>query len=464
MNNAVSHLQAKEIFTPGPALPVAFQEGMVSLGASSAPTQTEGHAEKSDWYAWLTPETAQILARQASNKDWGQGRISNLPPEAFDPNNYIPGIAVDHWNRYEEDFSLGKEIGLQSYHSGLEWSRIEPKHGQPYDKLAIEHYRKILKSARANGMELIMDLSHFSLPLWARDMGGWESGTVVEAFASFAEDMASEFQDEVTYWATFNEPDTYTTMVHMPWPIPRDNAWLDYPRGWDHFRRARKNMVLANQLAYQAIKASTPEAQVGFTVSMAHYDGRRDPLSAVMRTAMKAKTNEYFAPRMAPDADWIGLQYYMHARVKFPQPFANEFKQRSDQGWELYPEGHYHLLKWLSKEVASKHGIPILITESGVADRDDTRRSDYLQESIRWMDEAIAEGVDCRAFCVWSLTDNFEWDRGRRPRYGLIAIDYDNKLKRSIRPGALDYGELIRQRQTVPELLRDYSVHASQSE
>jgi beta-glucosidase len=294
-------------------------------------------------------------------------------------------------------------------------------------------------------MEPIMDLSHFSLPDWAHDMGGWESDKVVEAFVSFAEMMVSEFRDEVKYWATFNEPDTYTTMVHMPWPIPKKNAWLDYPRGWGHFDTARKNMVRAHNLAYQAMKEKEPDAQVGFTVSMAHYDGWRDPVSNGLRKAMKAKTNDYFAPRMADNADWVGLQSYMHARVKLLRPFANEFKQRSDQGWELYPEIHYHLLKGLSEEVTARRNIPIFITESGLADQEDLKRAKYIRDSVKWMDKAIAEGVDCRTFCYWSLTDNFEWDRGRRPRYGLIAIIYEDGLKRVLRPSAEDYAQIIRE-------------------
>lgn len=433
-----------------------FPAGQLSFGAASCAFQSEGNNFNSDWHDHMNEEHARYLASIAHRKDFGQGKIKNLPPEAFDLDNYLPGQCVDYFNRFSEDHRLCQELGLENLHSGFEWSRIQPVYRSgkvpEYDMLAVRKYQHIIDDMKAHGMEPIMDLFHFSLPLWARDLGGWSNDEVVTQFAEFAGFMAEQFKDKINYWSTINEPDTYALATRMPFPIPKNTQWLSYQRGWNEFFKTRRNLILGHQLAYQAIKGVDKDAQVGFTTSFAYYDGWKGPVSSAIRKAMSTVTNELYVKDMAKYADFVGAQYYCHFRVKGPNYKANDFKRVSDQGWDLYPEGHYHLLKWLSTNVTKQHGIPIFITETGVADRDDKNRSWYIDESVRYTEEAMADGIDVRVFDVWDKTDSFEWDRGRQMRYGLIEVDYDNDLERRIRDGGHAYARLIQQRKAAREI------------
>ena len=107
-------------------------------------------------------------------------------------------------------------------------------------------------------------------------------------------------------------------------------------------------------------------------------------------------------------------------------------------GWELYPEGIYHVLNDLKK-----YGKPIYITENGLADARDVNREWYIKETLANVHKAIREGVDARGYFYWSLLDNFEWDKGFWPRFGLVEIDYKT-MERKIRPSARVYAEICK--------------------
>jgi beta-glucosidase/6-phospho-beta-glucosidase/beta-galactosidase len=115
----------------------------------------------------------------------------------------------------------------------------------------------------------------------------------------------------------------------------------------------------------------------------------------------------------------------------------NDNERVTDMGWEIYPEGIYHVLKHLNR-----YGKPIYITENGLADAHDTYRADFIREHLSWCKRAIDEGVDLRGYMHWSLLDNYEWARGYDMRFGLVEINYDT-LKRTIRPSAYVYKEII---------------------
>jgi beta-glucosidase len=110
-------------------------------------------------------------------------------------------------------------------------------------------------------------------------------------------------------------------------------------------------------------------------------------------------------------------------------------------GHEIYPEGIYHVLKYLSI-----YNKPVYITENGLADADDSRREKFIKEHLHWICKAMQEDVDVRGYLHWSLLDNFEWDKGFWPRFGLVEIDYKT-MERKIRPSALEYAKICKENQ-----------------
>jgi len=106
--------------------------------------------------------------------------------------------------------------------------------------------------------------------------------------------------------------------------------------------------------------------------------------------------------------------------------------------WEIYPEGIYHVLKDLGK-----FKKPIFITENGIADGKDELREKFIKEHLRWVWQAIHDGVDVRGYMYWSLLDNFEWAEGYRPKFGLVDVNLET-FERKIRPSALEYAKISR--------------------
>jgi beta-glucosidase len=162
-----------------------------------------------------------------------------------------------------------------------------------------------------------------------------------------------------------------------------------------------------------------------------------------------------------PTVDFIGLNYYMKVYVccglgaqtaaspshgHFPPPgrfplgiaFSKHTDTVSDLGWAVHPRGLGRLLRFVRR-----YGLPILITENGIADRNDELRADYLRWHLDEVAAAMAAGVDVRGYYHWSLLDNFEWIKGFGPRFGLYEVDYAT-LERRRRPSAETYRMRIR--------------------
>ncbi|HEX8967715.1 MAG TPA: family 1 glycosylhydrolase, partial [Chloroflexota bacterium] len=146
--------------------------------------------------------------------------------------------------------------------------------------------------------------------------------------------------------------------------------------------------------------------------------------------------------RSLPALDWIGVNYYSRTLVGWPLPASSAGGgERTDFGWEIYPEGLYAVLRRLAR-----FGKPVVITENGVADADDDQRLGYIHAHLRQVHRAIADGVDVRGYMHWTLLDNYEWAEGYQQHFGLATRD------RQLRPSASFYGQIARSN-AVPEPL-----------
>jgi beta-glucosidase len=120
--------------------------------------------------------------------------------------------------------------------------------------------------------------------------------------------------------------------------------------------------------------------------------------------------------------DWVGVQYYTRAAVDSRLPGliapAGPEVESTQMGWEVYPEGFGEMLR-----AAASTGLPVLVTENGVATSDDGQRLRYLQSHLGELLAALQDGVDVRGYLHWSAFDNFEWNHGYAPTFGLIGVD-----------------------------------------
>jgi beta-glucosidase len=241
---------------------------------------------------------------------------------------------------------------------------------------------------------------------------------------------------------TINEPEIYAAASYL------GREWPPYKRNFFSFFSVIRNLIKAHREAYRIIKKLQPAVQVGIATNNGYYESSGDPLSILLKNLVEHLDHFYILDRIKDCQDFIGLNYYFHTRVRgFQFSFQSgqsDGSKVSDLGWEIFPEGIYHVLKKLKK-----YNLPIYITENGVADSKDRLRQDFIKEHLIWIYKAINDGVDVRGYLYWSLMDNFEWAKGFEPRFGLIHVDYET-FERKPRPSANFYAEICRKNQLEP--------------
>ncbi len=398
-------------------------------GSATSAHQVEG-SNINNWSEW-EKKNAQRLAREAKNKwqDWQKQKF----PEMFDPQNYISGRACDHYNRYEEDFDLAKAGAHNAYRFSLEWSRIEPEEGK-FSKEEMEHYKKVVNALIKRNMEPFVTLWHWTNPLWLEKKGGCENRKFPQYFARYAKYVVQQIGDKVKFWLTLNEPTSIIANAYLNgvWPPEKRSFFL----AWRMFRKFAK----AHKEAYKAIHNVSHNAQVGFANILQSFEPYKEK-SWLDHLAVKVAvyiTNQKMLNLTKGYNDFLTVQYYFHNRFRFPKKIRSDNKPVNDLNWEIYPRGIYYVLSCLKK-----YKLPIYITENGLADAEDSRRESFIREHIFWVKKAIDEGVDVRGYFHWSLMDNFEWDKGFWPRFGLIEVDYKT-MQRKPRKSFYVYRDIIR--------------------
>jgi beta-glucosidase len=103
----------------------------------------------------------------------------------------------------------------------------------------------------------------------------------------------------------------------------------------------------------------------------------------------------------------------------------DEVVEKNQMGEEFYPEALGGTIRYAA-EVA---GIPIIVTENGLASTDDTQRIEYFQRALRCVTDAMEDVIDVRGYYCWSAFDNFEWVSGYRPKFGIIAVDRETQAR-----------------------------------
>ncbi len=399
-------------------------------GASTAAHQVEG-GTMNDWSEWEKSEK----------------RLKHLKKlkliEKFGENNFISGMAADHYNRFDDDFKMAGEMGHNATRFSLEWSRIEPIEGE-FDEKELGHYRDVVRSARRNGLESFVTIWHWPIPLWLRDKGGWESKKMPKYFARYAERVMRAMGNDVKFWITLNEPQVYSAESFLlgEWPPQKMNP--------SSYLKVFHNLIKAHIAAYGAIKKISPKAQVGIASHNMHFDAsKRSLMGHIFKAVADWWWNFYFLGRINDYQDFIGLNHYFHKKMDHWWS-GKKNEVFSDMGWRLHPESMEHVLMDLKR-----FKKPIYITENGLADEGDVKRPWFIIETLKHVHRAIEHGADVRGYLHWSLMDNFEWAEGFWPRFGLVEVDYKT-LERKMRPSAHLYRDICLENGVTEELVEKY--------
>ncbi|HTL11856.1 MAG TPA: glycoside hydrolase family 1 protein [Bdellovibrionota bacterium] len=408
-------------------------------GAATSSHQVEGGNVHNDWWAW--EEKGNI-----------EGGVRS-------------GAATDHWHRYKEDLKLAESLGLNTYRFSIEWSRVEPRKGR-WDQKALDWYVELVAECERRGLLPMATLHHFTSPQWFAEDGGFTNEKSAGRFAVFVEKVLEAIGPRIPLWCTLNEPMVLVVGSYLGKFMPPAEF---NPKGAS---QACRNLLRAHVKAYDLIHAhaKTHErqgpwkdhpVQVGLAHNMIDLMPDRwwHPVERLLQRvfwrfynqawldAVTGRRQRFGVPGLVPKpepvkkalgrktADFIGVNYYTKAYLSFrPRdasdqnlqgiPVGVSFARRkepvTDMDWALHPEGLKRMIR-----MAASYGLPIYVTENGIADKEDSLRPGYLKSHLGAVAQCLEEGIDVRGYYYWSLLDNFEWIKGFKPRFGLISVNYE---------------------------------------
>ena len=376
-----------------------------------------------------------------------------------------PGM-TGHYERFREDIALLRSLGVNAYRFSVEWSRIQPREGI-WDESVLAHYRMLVEELLASGIEPVLTLHHNTHPAWFHESTPWYGDRGADRFAAFTRRVV-DAMPAVRTWITFNEPMVMIVGGYLDGCLPPGI------RDRNVAVRALAGLLDAHARAYAIIHQRIPGARVGIAHNMAAFAplrpwnpldrmlsrlGRRGFNLAILEAFRTGRTQLKlpFARALALEApvqgtlDFLGVNYYQRLHLRFCMPLrgshALEVVHRdgggcglTDMGWEEHPEGLAAVLR-----EAAAVGVPLMLTENGIATTDDARKISFIRRHVEALDAARLAGIDIRGYFYWSLTDSYEWLHGMHKRFGLYRVDW-RTLERIPTAASVYFTELVRKR------------------
>lgn len=382
-------------------------------------------------------------------------------------------VACDHYHRYKEDVALMKELGLKSYRFSINWCRIVPEQGKINEK-GLMFYSNLVDELISAGIEPMITLYHWDMPVWINKMGGWKNSAIIDEFLFYVEAVVESLSDRVKYWMTINEPQVFIMSAYVIGNFaPFKHAIFSY-------KKCLRNCLLAHGKAVKLIrqKAKT-EPVIGLAMASTTYipdsfdeAGIKKAAKYSFESTVGEGSNSVYmdpialgkaSPSMAKKLsaedlkiisepiDFIGINVYQPSN-----PLINKKKYNAENlpknslGWVI--DGR--CLYWTIRHYYERYHLPIMVTENGMAGNDsvsadgtvdDMIRVKFLDDFISEMEKAVDEGIPVIGYQHWSLMDNLEWCEGYEPRFGIIHIDY-NTQKRTIKKSGWHYRDIIREK------------------
>lgn len=321
------------------------------------------------------------------------------------------GDAVDHYHRWREDLDLLAAAGLTAYRFSLEWSRIEPEEGE-LSLAALDHYRRMVEGCRERGLAPVVTLNHFTTPRWFHHDGSWLGPKAGDRFARFTE-LALPVVREADLVLTLNEPNLAACLPVLAAKAARGEVIAGLPRPDQELTDA---LLAAHRRSLDVLRgAGSPPVGIALVGQEWIAEDGADEEMAAHRAAME---DQFLTA--AADCDFVGIQVYSCIRIGHDGPVAPPPDHVTLAHLEYRPQA-------LGASVRRVHeflpGVPIVVTENGIATADDDERIAYTDGALQGLAAAITDGADVRGYVHWSLLDNFEWFSGYAPTFGLIAVD-----------------------------------------
>ncbi|RYJ18060.1 MULTISPECIES: glycoside hydrolase family 1 protein [Rahnella] len=412
----------------------------------------------------------------------GKDRLKIVSSPEFDftldPANhtYPNHKGIDHYHRFQEDIALFAEMGFKCYRFSIAWTRIYPNGvEQEPEEAGLKHYDQVIDACIAHGIEPVITISHYEMPLHlATAFGGWKNRELIAHFERFARTVLTRYGHKVKYWMTFNEINSAAHFPIMSQGLTVKTGALEAQAKF----QAWHNQFVASSLAVKIAHETNAQIQIGCMILFAtNYAYDCNPVNQLETLKETQAFNFYCAdvqvggkyPYYAKSlwqsqgveldiqpgdvelikqhtVDYIGFSYYMSSTINKTNPDAvtaqgnllggarNPFLEASDWGWEIDPVG----LRIALNQLYDRYEKPLFIVENGLGAVDkpdenhyiaDDYRINYLRQHIEAMAEAIEDGVELMGYTPWGCIDLVSMSTGEMSkRYGLIYVDLDDKI------------------------------------
>lgn len=399
-----------------------------------------------------------------------------------------PEVTSDFYHNYERLIKMMRECGITSFRTSLQWARIISDRDGTVNRKGIAFYHRVIDALLDNGIEPILCLNHFDMPMYWMEKGGFECRETVDAFVSFARVCFKEFSGKVRRWVTFNEP-----------VITPEQGYLylhHYPLVQDGRRAVQVAyyIQLASSMAVEAYRQMGCSGRIGIVLNLTPTycrdpEDERDRQAAYAadlffnrsfldpsvkgeypadlvrileeNQAVPVHTEQELETIRRNTVDYLGVNYYHPRRVVhrsrplesdtfMPDRYFEYYtpencRMNKSRGWEIYEKGLYDI----GINIRDHYGnIPWMVTENGMGVQDEEQflngegmvedgyRVEFIKDHLRWLHKAIEEGCNCFGYHMWCPFDSWSWSNAYKNRYGFIRIDVNDHARPSFKRSA----------------------------
>ena len=390
-------------------------------------------------------------------------------------------VATDSYHRYEEDFDLMKEMGMNAYRFQISWSRVIPDGDGEVNEEGLAFYDRFIDGLLERGIEPMICMYHFDMPLaLAEKYDGFLSRNVMEAFVRYGKILIDRYKHKVTYWLTFNEHDLFAN----PGISYRIAGVLNTEFSEKAMYQIQHHVMVAHAKLANYLHQTT-DCEVGGMIAYSpYYPASSHPKDTLAADLLDDFTNHAFlhtfthgeypayftnyledrgwTPTMEEDdleemkqmkSDWLAFSYYSSNVINgrnIPEgtPITsygkyggeeNPHLDRTEWNWQIDPIA----FRLMMRDMYARYRLPLFPIENGIGVIEELPEDELIQDDYRiayhrdhiqaMKDAILIDGVECIGYLGWGLIDILSSQGDMRKRYGMVYVNRENHDLKDLR-------------------------------